>query len=147
MKLVTSYNEVINFLPCNSGFTLFLQVPGVSSADPDKQIEITDCLKYCRFSDVVWLLGRREKEIQIAVKAAKRCADSVRHINGRLSYAAADAAAATADAADAADYAAAAANYAAADAASYAAAARYRQMAKNKQFLLEEILAYERANS
>ena len=112
-----------------------------------------------------WLLGKRKTEIQIAVIAARKCAESVRHL-ARRADAAADAAdaAAYADAADAAAYAtdaavdavdaaaadAAAAAYAAVDAAdAYAAAAADADAAadvqhtKNKQFLREAILEWE----
>jgi hypothetical protein len=165
MKLVTSYAEVKGFLPSPTVLAVFSQVPGINAYEPDKKVAITDCLNYCRFSDIVWLLGKRGVEVQIAVRAAKKCAESVSHLKTALSYAAADAVAAAVAAyavAYAVAYATDADAYvttavadayatAVADADAYATAAvaayaRGRQRAKNKQFLLEEILAHEVAN-
>ena len=162
-QLMTSLSEISAFNPCTSGWR---RIAGAMAHKYGMFAEfpLIDCLDSCTFADVCWLLGKRKTEIQIAVIAARKCAESVRHL-ARRADAAADAAdaAAYADAADAAAYAtdaaadAAAAAYAAvdaadaadADAAAYAAAAADADAAadvqhtKNKQFLREAILEWE----
>jgi len=124
--LLTSLDEIYSFDPCNSGWDAILK--GQNKTEPDSvQFPILDAMKSNSVSDVCWLLGQRKTEIQVAVKFAKLCADSVSHLDNKhsrraaaaVAYAAAAAAAtavATAVAyAVAAAYAAAAAAYAAAD--------------------------------
>jgi hypothetical protein len=89
------------------------------------------------------LIGNRKVEIEIAVKMARKCADSVAHLkNNNAAYAAGAAAhyavyaaAYTADAVYAATEAA--------EAATAAYDAYNKQNKLNKQFLREEILAFE----
>jgi hypothetical protein len=137
--LMTSLAEIKSFNPCPEGWRDILKGQGKTQAD-DVLFPLSDCLKSNTFADVYWLLGKRKVEIQICVKAAKICANSVAHLKNKwaanaaayayaanaaadaayAANAAADAAYADAAAADAA-YAAAYADAAAADAA-YAAA-------------------------
>ena len=162
--LYTSLAEIKSFDPCFKGWKDILKGQEKTEAD-DVLFPLTDCLKSNSVSDVCWLLGKREIEIDIAVKFAKKCADSVSHIKNDH---AASAASAYADAAasaisDAADYAYAASDaayaaaisaaaYAAADAAAasdYAsdyASAYDKQMELNKQFLIECIKEWEESH-
>jgi len=121
--LLTSLDEIFSFRPCLAGKINILM--GQNKTEPDSvQFPILDAMKSNSVSDICWLLGQRQTEIQVAVKFAKLCADSVSHLDNkhsrRAAYAAADAAYAYDDAA----YAAYADAYAAADAA-YATAAAY----------------------
>ena len=138
--LYTSLAEIKSFSPCGSGWRDILKGQGKTIAD-DVKFSLVDCVKSNSFGDVCWLLSKRKVEISIVVKAARLCADSVKHLkNNHAADDAADAAAyaddaayaAAADdayaayayadaAADDAAYAAYAAAYAAADAAAYAA--------------------------
>jgi hypothetical protein len=154
--IYTSLNEIKSFNPCATGWKNILL--GQRKTMPDNALfPLTEALKSNSVSDVCWLLGKREKEIQVCVRFAKMCADSVKHLNNRESasynsatYAASAASAANAASADA-DYAADAANaaaYAACAASAACAAADYAeadyatQQEKNKQFLIQCIEEY-----
>jgi hypothetical protein len=163
--LYTSLDEIKSFNPCSYGWREILRGQNKIQAD-STLFPLKDCLKSNTFSDVCWLLGKRKKEISIAVAAAKKCSESVQKYRNKY---AADAAAYAADAtayatayatdatADAAAYAYATADAYAADATAdaaadaaadaYAAAYAYAyetQKQLNKQFLLEAIEEYER---
>lgn len=157
--LYTSLNEIKSFDPCFSGWKNILRGQGKTDAD-DVLFPLSDCLKSNSFSDVCWLLGKREVEIQICVIAARMCADSVNHIkNSYVDNAEeyASNAAFTASnfndsfsiykIADAAIDAAAAANAAAIDAIDVIAnaenAASIKQQTLNLSFLLQAIQKYE----
>jgi hypothetical protein len=142
-NLYTSLTEIKSFSPCSSGWKNILKGQGKTEAD-DVLFPLTDCLKSNSISDVCWLLGKRKIEIDIAIKFAKKCADSVSHIKNA---AAADAATDAADAAYAADAEDAA--EAAADAAGYtadAADAYDKQLELNKQFLIDCIKDWEESH-
>jgi hypothetical protein len=47
----------------------------------DVLFPLIDCLNSNTVRDVCWLLGNRKKEIQIVVRFARMCADSVAHLN------------------------------------------------------------------
>jgi hypothetical protein len=135
--LMTSLAEIKSFNPCASGWRDILKGQGKTEAD-DVQFPLADCVESNSISDVCWLIGKRAKEIQVCVRFARLCADSVAQLNAAASYAAAS-------------YAAAHASYAAyaSDAASYAAYYAYvaaasdaSQKEKNKQFLLTCIKEY-----
>jgi hypothetical protein len=141
--LYTSLAEIKSFSPCSSGWKNILKGQRKTEAD-DVLFPLTDCLKSNSISDVCWLLGKRKIEIDIAIKFAKKCADSVSHIKNA---AAADAATDAADAAYAADAEDAA--EAAADAAGYtadAADAYDKQLELNKQFLIDCIKDWEESH-
>jgi hypothetical protein len=114
--LYTSLAEIKSFNPCACGWKDILKGQGKKEAD-DILFPLVDCLKSNSISDVCWLLGKRKVEIDIAVKFAKKCADSVSHIKN-------------AEAAYAAD----------------AAVAYRKQMELNKQFLLECIKEWEESH-
>ena len=139
--LYTSLKEIKAFNPCTSGWRDILKGQGKKEAD-DILFPLVDCLKSNPIRDVCWLLGKRKTEIDIAIKFAKKCADSVSHIKNVSAdvsaYAAATYAAANA-AADAA-YAAYAA-YAANSSAAYD-----KQLELNKQFLIECIKDWEESH-
>ena len=154
--LYTSLAEIRAFNPCASGWKdIIFTHPHSTEEEMNTQFPLVDCLKSNPTSDVCWLLGKRKIEIQICVKFAKLCADSVAHLKNTAANAdaAAYANAAANAAANATTYAAAAnatyaaanaAAYAAAAAATYAAAAAYNtQKIKNKEFLIQAIQAYE----
>lgn len=147
--LYTSLTEIRSFNPCASGWkTIISAHPHSTEEERNKQFPLLDCLESNSISDVCWLLGRRKVEIQICVKFAKLCADSVAHLKTDATAYAADYAANAADAyaANAAANAAYVAD-AAANAAYVAAHAAYvaneKQTVKNKQRLIQTILAYE----
>jgi hypothetical protein len=151
--LLTSLAEIRSFDPCVQGWKAILSThPHKTEEDFQKQFPLVDCVESNIISDVCWLIGKRKIEIQICVRFARMCADSVKDLNHRYADAAADAAAyAAADAANAAAAAAAAyaanaanaaadaATYAAAYAASdaYATAACNKQKELNKSFLIK----------
>ena len=152
--LYTSLVEIKSFNPCASGWKNILKGQGKTEAD-DVLFPLTDCLKSNSISDVCWLLGKRKIEIDIAIKFAKKCADSVSHIkNAAANSAAAEAAAAnSAVAAAYAAYAVAAAYVAAAYAAEAAVAAADvaadaydKQLELNKQFLIDCIKDWEESH-
>jgi hypothetical protein len=149
--LLTSLAEIRSFHPCTSGWKAILSAhPHETEEDFQRQFPLVECLESNSISDVCWLLGKRKTEIQICVRFAGMCADSVKHLknNNAAAYAtsAADAAAA-ADATSAVSSTIAAADaaaIAAADAAAYAAYAAYatyatydKQRELNKSFLLK----------
>lgn len=146
-QLMTSLAEIKSFNPCVSGWKNIIAAHGGINADFDAQFPLVDCLESNSISDVCWLIGKRKTEIQICVKFARMCADSVKHLNNNYAAAAAANAyaAAYAYAADIVDaYAAyayvadaAAAANAYADAAAANAAANADQKEKNKQFLIQ----------
>lgn len=150
--LMTSLAEIKSFRPCASGWVKIREAHPNNNLD--EQFPLVDCIKSNSITDVLWLIGKRRVEIQIAVRFARMCADSVAHLkNEQAAYTAATYAAyaatyatdaATAYATDAATYAtyaayAADATYAAADAtdAAYAADAYETQQELNKQFLIQ----------
>mgnify|MGYP003556868742 CR=1 FL=1 len=153
--IYTSLNEIKSFKPCVEGWKAILVDQGKTEAD-DVPFPLTAAVESNSISDVCWLLGKRKKEIQVAVRFACMCADSVAHLNNRSGYAATAAATAAAAAAydaydataaayaaDAAAYAGAGAYAAYADAAAYAAGAAAHaayadaeQKEKNKQLLI-----------
>jgi hypothetical protein len=163
-KLTASINDILNLNPCNSGEDRLMRY--WIAINRDKEILIEEYLKSNTMSDVCWLLGKMNEK-QILVSFAKKCADSVAHLesinsgvaaafwvadadasadaDADASAAAAAASAAADAAADAADAAAAAASAsAAASAAAASAAAAYRtaknkQLEKNQEFLIEII--------
>lgn len=136
--LYTSLAEIKSFSPCSEGWKDILKGQGKTRED-DVLFPLTDCLKSNSISDVCWLLGKRKIEIDIAIKFAKKCADSVNHIkNAAANSSAAAAYPAFADYADA--YAAVAAVAAAAD------AAYDKQLELNKQFLIDCIKDWEESH-
>ena len=158
-QLMTSLAEIRGFNPCAAGWKKILEAHKEKAED--EQFPLADCLVSNTVSDVLWLVGKRRVEIEIAVNAATKFAHSVARYDNRWShdaaadaadaaaYAAADDAAyAAAAAADDAAYAAAAyavdAAYAAADAAY--AAADAAQWELNKQLLLAAIREYEESH-
>lgn len=148
--LYTSLAEIKSFHPCSSGWKDILKGQGKKEAD-NILFPLTDCLESNSIKDVCWLLGKRKKEIDIAVKFAKKCADSVSHIKNAAAAAAAStaasAAAAVASASTAASAAYAAAAASASDATSTAAASAYdKQIKLNKQFLIECIKGWEESH-
>ena len=159
--LYTSLTEIQYFNPCPSGWRDILKGQEKTKAD-DILFPLIDCLKSNSINDVCWLLGKRKAEVEICVKFAQKCVDSVKHLNDAVDAAyAADAAAAAADAAAyaAADTAADTAAYDAASAATYAAyaaayaatyaayAAAYQsQKELNKQFLIQCIEEYQESH-
>jgi hypothetical protein len=152
--LYTSLAEIQSFDPCSEGWRDILRGQGKTCAD-DVQFPMTDALNSNSIADVLWLIGKRKVEIQIAVRFARMCADSVAHYKNADADAAADEAANAAYANDA--YAdAGAAAYAANYAANYAAAATHaaanyvtaaanyqKQRELNKQFLIQCITEYQ----
>lgn len=129
--LTTSLAEIRSFSPCASGWRDILTARKLTCDDDyNIQFPLVDCLQSNTIADVCWLIGKRKKEIQICVRFARMCADSVKDLNNYWSRKAADAAAA-------AYYAAAA--VAAAD----AAVAYNKQKEKNKQFLIQCINEYQ----
>ena len=148
--LLTSLSEIKSFDPCCSGWKNILKGQGKTQAD-DVLFPLIDCLESNSTRDVLWLLGNRKKEIEIAVKFARDCADSVSHLKNDASYASsADAAYAASNtasyassAASNAAYAADAAESSSAAEASYAASAYDKQKELNKQFLINRIKEYE----
>ena len=72
--LLTSLSEIKSFDPCYSGWKNILKGQGKTQAD-DVLFPLIDCLESNSTLDVLWLLGSRKKEIEIAVKFARDCAD------------------------------------------------------------------------
>jgi hypothetical protein len=164
--LYTSLKEIAAFKPCISGWKNICKACA-NTSEPELEetpISILQCVKVASISDVFWLLGKRKKEVQICVKFARMCADSVKQFKNDASastYAYADAvydayaasistsASASASASYAYDaYAASAsASYASAASASYAYAsdvdAYTSQVLKNKQLLIDCINQYQ----
>lgn len=159
--LYTSLAEIKSFYPCSSGWKNILKGQGKKEAD-NILFPLVNCLESNSINDVCWLLGKRKKEIDIAVKFAKKCADSVSHIKN---VDASDAASAASDAASTAAYAVSTAAYAASTAASAASIAAYaadayaavaavaaadaaydKQIKLNKQFLIECIKGWEESH-
>jgi hypothetical protein len=149
--IYTSLNEIASFNPCPSGWKNILRGQKKTKAD-DVIFSLVEACESNSISDVCWLLGKRNKEIQIAVRFARMCADSVAHLKNATSAAtsaatyAADAADAAADAASAYAADATSAAYADADSAAYASAsaayAYKQQKQKNKEFLIQCILEW-----
>jgi hypothetical protein len=137
--LTTSLAEIKSFRPCTNGWIYILAhrnaiaiAAGKSEADWKEKFPLVSCLESNSISDVLWLIGKRKVEVQVAVRFARMCADSVAHLHNKYAIKAA------ADAADAATYAAYVADAAYATyAATYAADAAYEQEEKNKQFLVQ----------
>jgi hypothetical protein len=142
--LYTSLDEIKSFDPCRSGLQAFIKTHGSES----KPVSLLDCVKSNSISDVLWLIGKRKVEISVAVKFARRCADSVKHLH---SDAASNAATYADDAADyyTYTYTYATASNAASNAASKAAVASnvaadyYTQQTKNKQFFIDCINEFQ----
>jgi hypothetical protein len=138
--IYTSLKEIQSFNPCPAGWETILKGQRkLGNTNPETLFPLTEACESNSISDVCWLIGKRKKELQILVKFARMCADSVSHLKyidaantaaAAANIAAADAdtnaaaaAAAAADAADANTAAAAAANIAAAAVANANAAA------------------------
>lgn len=139
--LYTSLNEIRSFNPCSEGWKDILRGQGKTEAD-NILFPLVDCLESNSISDVCWLLGKRRGEIEIVVKFAKDCADSVAHFKNAASASAYARAAAYA-AASAYDAAyAASVNASSVNASSYQQA-KEEQLSKNKQFLINRIREYE----
>ena len=131
--LTTSLAEICSFRPCVSGWEKILTArKPISHEDYNIQFPLVDCLESNSVADVCWLLGKRKEEIQICVRFAQMCANSVQEANNKFEVYAAAYAANAAHAANAA-YAAAA----------DAAAAYDKQKELNKQFLIQCINEYQ----
>jgi len=147
--LLTSLDEIWSFHPCEDGWRQILI--GQKKLEADSVLfPILDAVESNSISDICWLLRKRKTEIQVAVKFARLCADSVSHFNNIYSrnaatyavIAANDVTYAAARAAESANYATIyAADHAAYDAiydaydAIYAAATAV-QAEKNRQFMI-----------
>jgi len=154
--LYTSLAEIRSFKPCAKGWKALLSAhPHSTEEEMNALFPLIDCIDSNSVSNVCWLLNKKKAEVQIAVKFARLCAESVAYLKNAYAanaayaaaaYAAYAAAYANADAAYAnAAYAAYAANAAAADAA-YANAyadAYNKQKEVNKSFLRQVIIAYQ----
>jgi hypothetical protein len=152
-QLMTSLAEIYSYNPCPEGWSTILKAHNKTTAD-NISFPLVDTVESNSISDVCWLLGKRKKEIQIAVKFARMCANSVARLkNNSAAAAAADyaadyASAYSSAASSAADYADAAssasADYAAAAASSASSAsARAQQRRKNKEFLIQCINEFQ----
>lgn len=75
---MTSLAEIKSFNPCPSGWKTILAAH--PNTPMEQEFPLIDTLKSNSISDVCWLLGKRKKEIDIYVKFAKMCADSVAHL-------------------------------------------------------------------
>jgi hypothetical protein len=142
--LLTSLAEIRSFNPCAQGWKDILSAhPHETEEDFQRQFPLVDCVESNTISDVCWLIGKRKIEIQICVRFARMCADSVKDLDTRYaadaSEAAADAAASDAYAASVAAAYASDASVAAAYAAAYAsdASACNKQRKVNKTFLIQ----------
>ena len=172
-QLMTSLDEIKSFNPCSSGWRDILKGQDKTESD-SVQFPLIDCLNSNSFGDICWLLGKRnkEKEYKIYVKAARMCANSVKHLNNVYAsdaasdaayaayasstvayasdastdasdaYAVASTAASDASDASTAAYAYASSSTAAAAAAAYAVAYK-KQKELNFSFLKQCILEYE----
>ena len=140
-QLTTSLTEIRSFSPCPFGWKDILTARKPACDDDyNIQFPLVDCLESNSIADVCWLIGKRKVEIQICVRFAQMCADSVKHLNSYWSRKVQSYAAAAADAdayADAATYAATAA---------YAAYAHKKQKQLNKQFLIQCINEFTQSN-
>ena len=164
--LLTSLNEIKSFVPCPEGWKNILK--GQNKAQSDSiEFPLIDCLKSNSFSDICWLLGKREKEIICAINAAKMCANSVKGLKSSadadaatyaVSACAAAAVSAAAASASGAAYAASASSVYASGASAYASGAAYasvyaaaasaaseEQTQKNKNFLFQAIKNYQQS--
>lgn len=156
-QLMTSLAEIRSYNPCAFGWKRILDAK--RNLEPTTEFPLIDCCDSNSFDDVCWLLGKREREISIIVKAAKMCADSVQQFDTAAIAATYAATAATyaananattdaaAYAANAAAYAATAAANAAAYATAYATNAYDEQAQLNMQFLRQAILDYEQSTT
>ena len=141
--LMTSLDEIKSFNPCVSGWKDILAGRNEISVTAEL-FPLVECVKHCTISDVLWLIGKRKTEIQIAVKFARMCVNSVAHL--RYDDDARYTADARYDDARSARYAAHAARYAYAAYAAYAAATAAtaadvsNQQEKNKLYLITAIL-------
>lgn len=115
--LMTSLDEIKSFRPCTRGWNNILKGENKTESD-DVLFPLVDCVESNSIKDVCWLLGNRKVEIQICVRFARMCANSVKELNNYYSS----------KSADYADYA----DYAAAD-----CAAAKIQGEKSKQFLIQ----------
>lgn len=161
--LTTSLAEIYSFHPCYGGWKTILQARkyfhnthALTEEQYNEQFPLVDCLQSNTINDVLWLIGKRKTEIQIAVKFTRMCADSVKDLDNFWSKESATYATAAAHAAaHAAAYAATAVTNAATAAAAYAAAAAHaahaaynaaaykKQKELNKQFLIRCINEYQ----
>jgi hypothetical protein len=87
--LYTSLNEIKSFYPCTDGWEGILAGQNKTQAD-GIEFPILDCFNSNSIHDIIWLLSERDTEIEILVNFAKKCADSVKHINGDFAWAADD---------------------------------------------------------
>lgn len=152
--LMTSLAEIYSFKPCPEGWKDILRGQGKTCAN-DVLFPLVDCCKSNSVSDVLWLIGRRKIESQIAIKFARMCADSVAHLKNADAVNAANAAAdanayiayATTAAIDADTDAISAAVNAASDngyvSVSVYANAHNKQKELNKAFLIQCINSFE----
>lgn len=122
--LYTSLAEIKSFNPCLSGWRNILKGQGKTGTD-DVLFPILEAVESNSISDICWLFGKRKVEIQIYVKFARMCADSVQKYKNAASASATTSTYATsaAAAASAASMYASAAYVASAAAASAAASA------------------------
>lgn len=122
--LYTSLAEIKSFNPCLSGWRNILKGQGKTEVD-NVLFPILEAVESNSISDICWLLGKRKTEIQIYVKFARMCADSVQKYKNAASASATTSTYATsaAAAASAASMYASAAYVASAAAASAAASA------------------------
>ncbi len=165
--LTTSLNEIVSFAPCNTGWRkiraarkTFYNTDMLTDEQYAEQFPLVDCLNSNPINDVLWLIGKREEEIQIAVRFAQMCADSVKHLNNENSKrisriaiavalfaananAGADAAAAAKAAGCAAETVVSAAAKAANNYTNGYAAAYSKQKKLNKQFLIQCINEFQ----
>ena len=129
MAMITTLNRIRSFHPCMKGWGKLLKHLGKTQAD-DEPLNLSVVLESNDLLDAIWCM-RALEDLSVCGEFAKMCADSVAHLDNRLSKCAYQYAAYAADdAADAAyaatyatyaTYAAAAAAYATAYAAAYAA--------------------------
>jgi hypothetical protein len=150
--LYTSLKEIESFNPCEQGWINILKGQEKTESD-DVLFPLIDCLKSNTISDVCWLLGKRKDEIEICVKFAQDCADSVAHLKDIAAARYPEFAARSARSARSAryaEYAESAAQWAE-SAARYAECAEYaaessastRKKEENMQFLINRIREYE----
>lgn len=140
---MTSLAEIKSFNPCIEGWKAILKGQRKTRAD-FVLFPLVDCVESNSISDVCWLLGERQLEIQIAVKFARLCADSVAHLRIHSSAAAAAYASAAAAAASGFAFFSASGFAASAAASSSGFAPRDKQNQKNKQFLIDCFNSFER---
>ena len=101
-QLMTSLDEIKSFNPCSEGWKDILKGQKKTKAD-SVLFPLVDCLNSNSIRDVCWLIGKRQIEIDICIKFAQKCVDSISHLNN----------VAARDAARFTDYVAAIAAYAA----------------------------------